>query len=185
MVGDSVSCRPPWQQRAFLDLIKGAEGELIAYVRRCVGTGDDAHDIVQKTFLRAWRDAKFDPTHHEARAWLFKTAKRLVIDWLRSQQSNSISLGDLTAMPADRKARDPLGELIDRETERYLDTALVSLPDDQREVLERYYLRQEGTQFQIAGSMGLSVAAFNSRLNRARNELKRVILILQRRDGGT
>ncbi len=124
MVSDRGTCRPPWQQRAFLDLVKRVEAELIAYVGRCVGHGGGANDIVQRTLLRAWGDAKFDPTHLEARAWLFKTAKRLVIDWLRSEESNSISLDDLTAMPADRKARDPLVDLIDRETERYLDIAL-------------------------------------------------------------
>ena len=181
MVGDKVISRPPLQQRAFLDLIKGVEAELIAYVRRCVGNG--AHDIVQKTFLRAWGDARFDPTHPEARAWLYKTAKRLVIDWIRSEENNSISLGELTALPPDNRSRDPLVNLIEQETERYLDNALDNLPDDQREILERYYLRQEGTQLKIAEAMGLSVAAFNSRLNRARKELKRVILILHRPDG--
>jgi RNA polymerase sigma-70 factor, ECF subfamily len=182
MVGDKVISRPPLQQRAFLDLIKGVEAELVAYARRCIGNG--AHDIVQKTFLRAWGDARFDPTRPDARAWLYKTTKRLVIDWIRSEDSNSISLGELTAMPADRRSPDPLADLIEQETERYLDHALDNLPDDQREILERYYLRQEGTQLKIAEAMGLSVAAFNSRLNRARNELKRVILALQRRDGG-
>jgi DNA-directed RNA polymerase specialized sigma24 family protein len=49
------------------------------------------------------------------------------------------------------------------------------LSADHREVLERFYLRQEGTQFEIAEAMGLSVAAFNSRLNRARLELKRIL----------
>ena len=185
MAGDRATCRPPRQQRAFVDLVTRVEGELRGYVRRCVGTGNESHDIVQRTFLRAWGDSRFDPEHPDARAWLFRTAKRLIIDWMRSEESNSISLSDLTAMPRDRKVRDPLAELIEKEMERYLDAALASLPDEHREVLERYYLRQEGTQFQIAGAMGLSVAAFNSRLNRARIELKRTILNLQQRNGRT
>jgi RNA polymerase sigma factor (sigma-70 family) len=185
MLGDRVTCRPPRQQRAFVDLVTRVEDELRAYVRRCVGTGNEAHDIVQKTFLRAWGDSRFDPEHPEARAWLFKAAKRLIIDWLRSEDSNSISLSDLTAMPRDRKVRDPLADLIEEEMGRYLDAAMASLAEDHREVLERYYLRQEGTQFQIAGAMGLSVAAFNSRLNRARIELKRTILSIQKCNGWT
>ncbi len=185
MLGDRVTCRPPRQHRAFVDLVTRVEEELLAYVRRCVGTGNEARDIVQKAFLRAWGDPRFDPEHPEARAWLFKTAKRLIIDWLRSEDSNSISLSDLTAMPRDRKVRDPLAELIDKEMGRYLDAAMAGLADEHREVLERYYLRQEGTQFQIAGAMGLSVAAFNSRLNRARIELKRTILSIQKCNGWT
>ena len=141
-------------------------------------------------------DAKFDPTHVYARAWLFKTARRLAGDWLASAENNSISLEDLSqrdreggsrgsrsAIPVDRKARDPLTKLIDEEMNRNLAFALDRLEQDQRDVIERYYLRQEGNQVEIAEAMGLSVAAFNSRLNRARKELKRQILIIRGRDG--
>jgi RNA polymerase sigma-70 factor (ECF subfamily) len=195
MTGDKATCPQPGQEQAFLELITRVEGELRGFVRHRVGSGYVTQDIVQKTFLLAWGDAKFDPTHAYARAWLFKTAKRLVVAWLESAESNSISLEDLSemredgsrgshsAMPVDRKARDPLIDLIDEERNRNLDAALGRLRADQREVLERYYLRQEGTQLEVAEAMGLSIAAFNSRLNRARKELKRLILVIRGRDG--
>ena len=69
----------------------------------------------------------------------------------------------------DRKCRDPLIDLIEEEMDRNLDTALARLPAEQRDVLERYYLHQEGTQLELAEAMHLSLAAFNSRLNRARS----------------
>jgi RNA polymerase sigma-70 factor (ECF subfamily) len=196
MAGDKALCRQPEQQHAFLELIIRVEGELRGVVRHMVRSGHVTQDIVQRTFLLAWRDAKFDPTHAYARAWLFKTARRLVGDWLTSAESNSISLEDLSerewrdgsrgshsAMPVDRKASDPLTNLIDEERNRSLALALGRLQEEQRDVIERYYLRQEGTQIEIAEAMGLSVAAFNSRLNRARKELKRQILIIRGRDG--
>jgi RNA polymerase sigma-70 factor (ECF subfamily) len=196
MALDKALCRQPGQEHAFLRLITGVEGELSGVVRHLVRSGHVTQDIVQKTFLLAWRDAKFDPTHVYARAWLFKTARRLVSDWLASADSNSISLEDLSerewregsrgsrsALPADRKEMDPLTQLIDEERNRSLALALSRLEEDEREVIERYYLRQEGTQIEIAEAMGLSVAAFNSRLNRARKELKRLILTISGRDG--
>jgi RNA polymerase sigma-70 factor (ECF subfamily) len=195
MAGDRAACRQPGQERAFLELITGVEGELRAFVRRRVGSEHVTQDLVQKTFLLAWGTAKFDPTHALARAWLFRTVKHLIIDWLRSAESNSISLEDLSerarrdgargsrsALPVDRKNRDPLIDLIEEEIGQNLETALARLPEDQREVLERYYLRQEGTQLEIADAMRLSLAAFNSRLNRARKQLKRWILIIRGRD---
>jgi RNA polymerase sigma factor (sigma-70 family) len=198
MAVDRATCRQPGQERAFLDLITGIEDELRGFVRHRVGSGHVTQDIVQKTFLLAWGDARFDPAHAHARAWFFKAARRLIIDWLESAESHSISLEDLServgrdssrgshsAMPVDRKARDPLIDLIDEERDRNLRAVLARLPADQREVLERYYLRQEGNQFEVAEVMGLSVAAFNSRLNRARKELKRQILIMRGRDGWT
>jgi RNA polymerase sigma factor (sigma-70 family) len=195
MPGNQAMCGRSEKEQAFLELITGVEGELRGFVRNRVGSGHVTLDIVQKTFLLAWRDVRFDPAHVHARAWLFKTARRLVIDWLESARSNSISLDDLSereradgsrgscsAVPVDRRARDPLIGLIEEERKGSLDVALARLPQDLREVLERYYLRQEGTQFEIAEAMSLSVAAFNSRLNRARKELKRLILIARGRD---
>jgi RNA polymerase sigma-70 factor (ECF subfamily) len=193
MASHSVTCRQPGREQAFLELITGVEGELQEFIRHRVGSRHGAQDIVQKTFLQAWRDAKFDPGHIYARAWLFNTARRLSIDWLRAEQSHSISLGKLSerarrngshaARSVDPKARDPLIALIDEERSRNLNAAIATLPAEQREILERYYLRQEGTQLEIAEMMGLTLAAFNSRLNRARMELKRAILLLRARDG--
>jgi RNA polymerase sigma factor (sigma-70 family) len=195
MAIEKALCRRPEQERAFLELITRVQGELCGVVRHLVRSGDTSQDIVQRTFLLAWGDAKFDPTHVYARAWLFRTARRLVSDWLASAGSNSISLEDLSeherwdgsrgsrsAMPIDRQDGDPLTRLIDEERNRSLALALGQLEDDQRDVIERYYLQQQGTQFEIAEAMGLSVAAFNSRLNRARKELKRQILIISARD---
>jgi RNA polymerase sigma-70 factor (ECF subfamily) len=198
MANDSATCRRPGQERSFTELVRGIEGELQGFVRKRVGSRHVSQDIVQRTFLLAWRDARFDPAHQHARAWLFTTARRLVLDWLESPGSRSISLADLSArarrdgsrassaaLSAGRGSRDPLQDLIDEERDRALHGALARLSDEHREVLERYYLLQEGSQFAIAEAMGLSVAAFNSRLNRARKELKRTILILRDREGWT
>jgi RNA polymerase sigma-70 factor (ECF subfamily) len=197
MAGDSLTCRKPGREQAFLELIVGVEDELHGFIRHRVGSRDRTEDFVQKTFLLAWSNAEFEPAHIHARAWLFKTARRLIIDWLESAESHSISLEELSegarrdgshgsrsALPVDRKAGDPLMALIEEERSRNLNAALATLPDDQREILTRYYLRKEGTQFEIAEAMGLSVAALNSRLNRARRELKHAILILRGRDRG-
>jgi RNA polymerase sigma-70 factor (ECF subfamily) len=197
MTGDSVTCRKPGRDQAFLELITGVEDELYWVIRRFVGSRDATEDIVQRTFLLAWSNAKFDPAHIHARTWLFTTGRRLAIAWLESAESRWISLEDLSAgprrdgshgscsaPPVDRRARDPLRELIEAERNRHLNDALARLPPEMREVLERFYLRKEGTQTEIAEVMDISVAALNSRLNRARKELKRAILILRVRDGG-
>ena len=78
------------------------EGELRGFVRSRVGSEHRTQDIVQTTFLNAWKDATFDPTHPYARAWVFTTARRLILDWRRSEDSKSISLDDLS----ERAARD-------------------------------------------------------------------------------
>ncbi len=165
MAVDKALCRQSEQERAFLRLITGVEGELCGAVRQQVKSGHVAQDIVQRTFLLAWRDAKFDATHVYARAWLFKTARRLVSEWFASAENSSISLEDLSererrdgsrgsrsALPVDRRDGDSLTKLIDAEQNRSLALALSRLEEDDREVIERYYLRQEGTQIEIVDS---------------------------------
>jgi RNA polymerase sigma-70 factor (ECF subfamily) len=184
------------RQQAFVAFVRTHENDLLGFVRSRVGPQHSAQEIVQATFLRAWIDSSFDPRHPYARAWAFTTARRLIFDCRRAKDSNSISLDDLSArldregsrgsrsaVTADQKARDPLAAMIEAEMNHRLDIALSMLSDDDRDVLERYYLRGEGTQYEIAREIGISLAAFNSRLNRARKELKRLILKLREHDG--
>jgi RNA polymerase sigma-70 factor (ECF subfamily) len=196
MAVNGASFPQPGRQRAFLEFVRMHESELRGFARSRVGSEHVTQDIVQTTFLNAWTDARFDPRHPYARAWVFTTARRLILDWRRSEESNSVSLDDLSAraqrdgsrgsqsaVPVDQRTRDPLGLMIEEERNRKLDLALSMLSDEQREVLERYYLRKEGTQYDIAQALGLTIAAFNSRLNRARKELKRLILKVRGHDG--
>jgi RNA polymerase sigma-70 factor (ECF subfamily) len=188
----------PDPKPGFVQLVAAVEGELRGFIRKRVGARGGAEDLLQQTFLHAWRDPRFDPCHSFARAWLYRTASRLVLDWVESAESHSVSLDDLSAgtrgdgsrgsradQVVDRKARDPLEVLIEEERHDRLKSALESLTAERREVLERYYLWREGNQFEIAAAMGLTVAAFNSRLNRARRELKKEIFLLRGRDGST
>ena len=195
MVCNGATYPQPERQQAFVAFVRIHENELRGFVRSRVGS-NHVQDIVQATFLQAWTDKKFDPRHPGARAWVFTTARRLILDCWRAKESNSISLDDLSAraeressrgsqsaVTADQKCRDPLGAMIEAERNHKLDVALSMMSDDQRDVLERYYLRKEGTQYDIAQALEISIAAFNSRLNRARKELKRLILKVRGHDG--
>src|SRR4051794_38661843 len=156
--------RRPERSAAFLDLITGIEAPLRGFIRQRIGPAHVAvDDVLQKTFLKAWAHAEFDPAHAGARTFLLTIAENLVTDWLRSDQSKSVSLDELSARGSlfpsmvDRRARDPLARMMAEESAEILQAALTRLSADHREVLERFYLRQEGTQFQIAAVMGLSV----------------------------
>ncbi len=196
MVVNGATFPKPERHQAFVAFLRTHENELRSFVRSRVGSEDVTQDIVQGTFLLAWTNAKFDPRHPYARAWAFTAARRLILDRWRAKESNSISLDDLSAraeressrgsqsaVPVDHKTRDPLGAMIEAERNRKLDLALSLLSDEERDVLERYYFRREGTQHDIARALDISIAAFNSRLNRARKQLKRLILKVRGHDG--
>jgi RNA polymerase sigma-70 factor (ECF subfamily) len=192
MAGNGAKRGRPGHDPVFAALLSRVGGELLVYVRSKGLDWHSAENIVQETFARACAHEGFDPDQKGARAWLYKVATNLVSDWFRSGEGGSVSLDglneasrrsgtqdSLSPLMADRAARDPLAIIISEETKARLNEALGQLAPDLREVLVRFYIREEGTQPQIASAMGISVAAFNSRLNRGRSELKRAILALR------
>jgi RNA polymerase sigma factor (sigma-70 family) len=165
---------------AFEVLTARSEAPLRAFVRQSPAA-HLADDFVQRTFLKAWRCAKFDPARPDARAYLFCIAENLIKDWVRSPERSSISLDLLSArgsvVPSlpDHRARDPLARIMAQESAEALRAAMERLAPRQREVLERFYLKGEGTQGEIARSMAVTVATFNNELNRARMALKKLL----------
>lgn len=176
----------------FAELAARVKPGLLAVIQSVGLIGQDqVENIAQEALAKAWRHPGFDPTRPGAANWLRKAALRLTLSWLRSKDSASVSLDVLNAairssgsrdslscLMEDKAARDPADEAIRRERAERVHEALQRIPPDQREVLERFYFRGEGTQGEIAASMGISVAAFNSRLNRGRLALKQDLLRL-------
>ena len=60
-------------------------GELYGYARRSLNDAGTAEEVVQETFIRAWRAReRFDPELGSLRTWLFAIERRIVIDHARS-----------------------------------------------------------------------------------------------------
>jgi RNA polymerase sigma-70 factor (ECF subfamily) len=187
----------PERLRAFAALAKAAQDELLAHVRSLVHSLHIAENVVQQSFLRAWQHEGFDPARPDARAYLYTTARRLALDWLRSNDSRVSSLDALrarldvgepygvpsSAFRSQAAQTDPLGILIDREDAGRIAAALATLDPEEREILESYYLRKEGKQSVLAARLGISVMAYNNRLNRARIALRRALGLSPRREG--
>jgi len=56
-------------------------GELFGFARRSLHSPEKAEDVVQETFVRAWRSrSRFDPTLGSLRTWLFTIERRVIVD---------------------------------------------------------------------------------------------------------
>jgi RNA polymerase sigma-70 factor (TIGR02960 family) len=67
----------------FTELIEQHRAELRAHCYRLLGSYDEAEDLTQETFLRAWRSADSFGELDNARAWLYKIATNACLDFLR------------------------------------------------------------------------------------------------------
>ncbi len=172
--------------------------ELLAHCYRMVGSIHDAEDLVQETYVRAWRGFSRFEGRSSLRLWLYTIATRVCLTALESGKRRPMPSG---LGPASRDYRDgvqavepfgawlepapdgllglaepdPAGVVVAREGIRLaFIAALQHLPARQRAVLIlRDVLAWHAAE--VAELLGTSTIAVNSALQRARSHLDRVI----------
>ena len=180
----------------FLRLADPMRRELFAHCYRMMGSVHDAEDLVQETYLRAWKAYEGFEGRSSLRTWLYRIATTTCLTALDSRDRRPLPTGlgapsqeataplvrdeevpwlepapdDLLGAGAD----DPAAIVTSRESIRLaLIAALQHLPPRQRAVLVlRDVLKWKAAE--VAEAVGVSTAAVNSLLQRARAQLDEV-----------
>lgn len=153
---------------------------LHAHCYRLAGNVADADDLVQETFLRAWRARSQFEARASVRTWLYRIATNAYLDHRKAAARRTVPTGDplewctdIGPYPDSLLGQDPSTELVARETvELALIAALMYLPPRQRAA---FVLRDVSgwTAAEIADALGLAAPAVNSLIQRARHTLRR------------
>jgi RNA polymerase sigma factor CnrH len=127
------------QRDAFEALVRRHKAGIYRFVRRYVGQGDDAYDILQNCFVAAWTGLdRYDPGRPFL-PWLRVIALNKCRDFSRRQKVRRLILKAFAAEPGAAKAAPPDEGLdaVDGEAERLsrLDTAISRLPAFYKEPL--------------------------------------------------
>jgi RNA polymerase sigma factor (sigma-70 family) len=108
-------------ERAFAELVERHRRELHIHCYRMLGSFEEAEDLVQETFLRAWRRRGRFEGGTGFRAWLYRIATNACLDALRSSRRRVPSLHSLAEVPWLQPYPDRLlDELAPSEQERLL-----------------------------------------------------------------
>jgi RNA polymerase sigma factor (sigma-70 family) len=138
---------------------------LFAYVRQmlCAGPRQDAEDVLQDVFVRAYGALRADSREVNVRAWLYRVAHNRCIDHLRRPVPPAADVFDLSRKPL----HDPIEEAQRREDLVKLVADIARLPEQQRSAL---LMREiDGMSYaDLAGALDVSVPAVKSLLVRAR-----------------
>ncbi len=160
------------------ELIGRKSGPLLQLVWRMIGDREEARDIVQMTFLRAWEHRKrYDP-RFSPNTWLYRIATNLGIDLLRSRGARNRQIEPVRrhfVRLADSQ-RSSLGQLEEREITAILHELADELSDRQRAV---FTLREvEGlSSSEVADILGCKASTVRNHLFAARKKLRRELAL--------
>ncbi len=135
-----------------------------------------AEEIMQDTFLKAYKNLPTLKNHHQFAGWLHVIANHLCIDWVRKQQPLIQSLEDTRPEEIDESSyKHHLSKQRVTEKNEYchelVQLLLEKLPENERTVITLYYLDEMSTK-EISEFMGVSVNTITSQLQRARKRLQ-------------
>jgi RNA polymerase sigma factor (sigma-70 family) len=138
------------------------------YARALVGDRATADDLVQDTLERAWAKLHLYRRGTDLRAWLFTVMHNVHVNRVRAFRATD-TLEDEMPELAQRPAQG------DALLVRDLDRAITRLPDEQRAVLLLVTL-EEMSYEQVARTLGIPIGTVMSRLSRAREKLRAMML---------
>jgi RNA polymerase sigma-70 factor (ECF subfamily) len=169
---------------AFEQLVAERTGDIYALLFRLTGDTEEARDLAQETFLRAFQAIQKFRGDADLKTWLYRIAINQARNrwrwWRRRRRDATVSLdatvGEREQTVAmhleDASARDPEEETLARERHSQLREALQGLRSAYREAV---VLRDiEGLTYEeIASTLQINIGTVKSRLARGRLELRR------------
>ena len=165
---------------AFEELVRRHEKRVYAVALRSSGSPEDAEDITQEVFLRAWRSIEEFRGDSGFSTWLFRITMNLCVDHARHKhaqpQTQPLVMGEEESeRPLPDTAPTPEEHLDNSELGRELAAALEVVSEEHRRIVLLGDV--SGMSYTaIAEAQEISEGTVKSRLSRARIALRKVLL---------
>ena len=165
---DPKTCR-----EAFGEVIKTYTEPLYWQIRRMVQSHDDANDLLQNTFMKAWSSLENFRGDARLSTWLYKIAVNESLSFLeRERKRLSVSLDEPDASMVNTIAADTYFD--GDELQRRLRVAVASLPEKQQLVFNMKYFDDMKYE-DISGILGTSVGALKASYHLAVKKIEQIL----------
>ena len=162
---------------SFNELILRWERPIYSLAYRTIGREEDARDVCQETFLRAFRALPGFRGQAKFSSWLYRIALNLCRDWMRRERRAPLVQApegvDLIELAAAAEPSESIEDLVSRkDLTRAVEAAMAHLPEEQRTaiILKEYH----GLTFQeIADLAGCPLSTVKTRLYQGLTVLRR------------
>ncbi|MGC3977010.1 MAG: RNA polymerase sigma factor [Paludibacteraceae bacterium] len=155
---------------AFSQLVRLYQERLYWHIRKMVLNHDDANDLLQNTFMKAWNGIDNFRGESQLSTWLYKIATNETLTFLSSKRNNN-------TLPIDQMEGNMLQNLQadaffdGDEAQLKLQKAILSLPEKQRLVFNmRFY--EEMPYEQMSDILGTSVGALKASYHHAYKKIE-------------
>ena len=156
---------PDRQREAFGCIVKEYSEQLYWQIRRMVFSHDDANDLLQNTFVKAWMNIDYFRGEAKMSTWLYRIALNECLNFLNKQRAMSqLSIDDTNLEMVDKLEGDPYFD--GDETQKKFLKAVQTLPEKQRIVFNLKYFKEMKYE-DMSEILGTSVGALKASYHHA------------------
>jgi RNA polymerase sigma-70 factor (ECF subfamily) len=175
LIRDAIS----GDQKAYADIVQRYRAQIFNLILRMVKRRDEAEDLTQETFIKAFNALPSFNAEYAFSTWLYKIAVNNCIDHFRKKRLKTFPIdnpimakdGELQREFPDQDAGPDAG-LIEKERRSYIEEAIDSLPEKYREaILLRH--GQDKSYEEISAVLEIPIGTVKVRIFRAREMLKK------------
>lgn len=164
---------PVTRERAFAQVVAEYSEQLYWKIRRIVFSHDNADDVLQNTFIKAWLNLDNFEAKSKLSTWLYRIAFNEAIDFLRKEKkmSETVDVDDDNSVANTLLADDYFdGD----EAQAHLQAAIAKLPEVQRVVFNlRYY--EEMPYSEMSKLLGTSEGALKASYHIAVKKIRKTL----------
>lgn len=153
------------QRRGFELVVKMYSRQLYRQIRRMVFSHEDANDLLQNTFIKAWNNLEYFRGEAKLSTWLYRIALNECLNFLNRQRAeNNLSIDEMDTSLANKIESDTYFD--GDEAQRLLQKAILQLPEKQRIIFNLKYF-QDMKYEEISEILGTSVGALKASYHHA------------------
>ena len=158
---------------AWFNFVSEYEGRIYGYLYRLEGNSEDALDLTQEVFYRAWRSMRTFRAGERVMPWLFQVARNTQIESHRRKQHARFSLEEAReeiGFEVSSEARSPVQAAESSQAQDRVQRALMQLAPESREAVVLRFV-EDLTYDEIARLQGVATGTAKSRVFRAKEQL--------------
>lgn len=164
-------------EAAWHEFITEYENRMYGYLYRLEGNSDDALDLTQEVFYRAWRSIGTFRPGERVLPWLYQVARNTQIESHRRKQHQRFSLEEAreeVGFEVTSNARTPVQAAESEQAQDRVQRALMKLPEEYREAVVLRFVEDLPYE-EIARLQGVATGTAKSRVFRAKEQLAELL----------